>query len=335
MSSVHRLYLRHRFYYIAAVIKSCVSTRSSQNLCFNEVKMCSGTSSSSSFSSVHTAQCSPKVRLAPASTVSWQTTVATCGRRLRPLCCTTVKRPSRMPSSASTSSSGTLKSSKVVSQTATWARMVRPFTVPNFNVIVFFVFSSVEQPDVIFSMEQTRCSSIPKVELADEDSGTADMCESKTDSTVSTEAEDVDSDSSSSAKLFMELREKPEELLQLAPDAGDTIVPLSPGEANRGTPPSFFFIFFYFFKVYKPKSLVYVTVEEMSSVVIQSRSFPPSFRFCRALICQSTQSKLGTRAPSGSVHPAAEKTPRTHLWPHHSSSICILILFFIIAKLLT
>lgn len=243
MSSVHRLYLRHRFYYIAAVIKSCVSTRSSQNLCFNEVKMCSGTSSSSSFSSVHTAQCSPKVRLAPASTVSWQTTVATCGRRLRPRCCTTVKRPSRMPSSASTSSSGTLKSSKVVSQTATWARMVRPFTVPNFNVIVFFVFSSVEQPDVIFSMEQTRCSSIPKVELADEDSGTADMCESKTDSTVSTEAEDVDSDSSSSAKLFMELREKPEELLQLAPDAGDTIVPLSPGEANRGTPPLFFFFF--------------------------------------------------------------------------------------------
>lgn len=249
MSSVHRLYLRHRFYYIAAVIKSCVSTRSSQNLCFNEVKMCSGTSSSSSFSSVHTAQCSPKVRLAPASTVSWQTTVATCGRRLRPRCCTTVKRPSRMPSSASTSSSGTLKSSKVVSQTATWARMVRPFTVPNFNVIVFFVFSSVEQPDVIFSMEQTRCSSIPKVELADEDSGTADMCESKTDSTVSTEAEDVDSDSSSSAKLFMELREKPEELLQLAPDAGDTIVPLSPGEANRGTPPSFFFFLFFFLSI--------------------------------------------------------------------------------------
>lgn len=124
--------------------------------------------------------------------------------------------------------------------------MVRPFTVPDFNVIVFFAFSSVEQPDVIFSVEQTRCSSIPKVEPADEDSGTADMCESKTDSeprTVSTEAEDVDSDSSSSAKLFMELREKPEELLQLAPDAGDTIVPLSPGEANRGTPPFFFFFF--------------------------------------------------------------------------------------------
>lgn len=123
--------------------------------------------------------------------------------------------------------------------------MVRPFTVPDFNVIVFFAFSSVEQPDVIFSMEQTRCSRSSKVEPADEDSGTADMCESKTDSeprTVSTEAEDVDSDSSSSATLFMELQEKPEELLQLAPDAGDTIVPLSPGETDRGPP---FFKFFF------------------------------------------------------------------------------------------
>uniref|UniRef100_A0A3B4H094 Hypoxia-inducible factor 1-alpha-like n=1 Tax=Pundamilia nyererei TaxID=303518 RepID=A0A3B4H094_9CICH len=111
---------------------------------------------------------------------------------------------------------------------------------PDAIVCLNFILSSVEQPDVIFSMEQTRCSSIPKVEPADEDSGTADMCESKTDSTVSTEAEDVDSDSSSSAKLFMELREKPEELLQLAPDAGDTIVPLSPGsvELSFASPPS-------------------------------------------------------------------------------------------------
>uniref|UniRef100_A0A3P9DDS9 Hypoxia inducible factor 1 subunit alpha, like n=1 Tax=Maylandia zebra TaxID=106582 RepID=A0A3P9DDS9_9CICH len=111
---------------------------------------------------------------------------------------------------------------------------------PDAIVCLNFILSSVEQPDVIFSMEQTRCSSIPKVELADEDSGTADMCESKTDSTVSTEVEDVDSDSSSSAKLFMELREKPEELLQLAPDAGDTIVPLSPGsvELSFASPPS-------------------------------------------------------------------------------------------------
>lgn len=300
MSSVHRLYLRHRFYYIAAVIKSCVSTRSSQNLCFNEVKMCSGTSSSSSFSSVHTAQCSPKVRLAPASTVSWQTTVATCGRRLRPRCCTTVKRPSRMPSSASTSSSGTLKSSKVVSQTATWARMVRPFTVLNFNVIVFFVFSSVEQPDVIFSMEQTRCSSIPKVELADEDSGTADMCESKTDSTVSTEAEDVDSDSSSSAKLFMELREKPEELLQLAPDAGDTIVPLSPGEANRGTPPSFFFLIFFF---------KYINLKA---------SFMLQLRKCRRWLF-----RVDLSPPlSGSVELSFASPPSPNLVPEHPQDLC-------------
>lgn len=98
---------------------------------------------------------------------------------------------------------------------------------------------------MIFSMEQTRCSRVPKIEPADEDSGTADIRESETDSeprTVSTEAEDVDSDSSSSAKLFMELREKPEELLQLAPDAGDTIVPLSPGETDRRPfSPLFFF----------------------------------------------------------------------------------------------
>uniref|UniRef100_I3JLN2 Hypoxia inducible factor 1 subunit alpha, like n=1 Tax=Oreochromis niloticus TaxID=8128 RepID=I3JLN2_ORENI len=114
---------------------------------------------------------------------------------------------------------------------------------PDAIVCLNFILSSVEQPDVIFSMEQTRCSRVPKIEPADEDSGTADIRESETDSeprTVSTEAEDVDSDSSSSAKLFMELREKPEELLQLAPDAGDTIVPLSPGsvELSFASPPS-------------------------------------------------------------------------------------------------
>lgn len=323
MSSVHRLYLRHRFYYISAVIKSCVSTRSSQNLCFNEVKTCSGTSSSSSsssFSSVHTAQCSPKVRLAPASTVSWQTTVATCGRRLRPRCYTTVKRPSRMPSSASTSSSGTLKSSKVVSQTATWARMVRPFTVPDFNVIVFFVFSSVEQPDVIFSVEQTRCSSIPKVEPADEDSGTADMCESKTDSTVSTEAEDVDSDSSSSAKLFMELREKPEELLQLAPDAGDTIVPLSPGEANRGTPPFFFF----FLKYINLKASFMLQLRKCRRWLFRV-DLPPLFQVLSSshlpvhpvqTWCPSTLRICAPRSWENSSHPSLTPSLLLHLHPH-------------------
>ncbi|XP_030600675.1 hypoxia inducible factor 1 subunit alpha, like isoform X2 [Archocentrus centrarchus] len=115
---------------------------------------------------------------------------------------------------------------------------------PDAIVCLNFILSSVEQPDVVFSVEQTRCGRVPKVEPADEDfAPVIDVCSSEPESeprTVSSEAEDVDSDSSSSAKLFMQLREKPEELLQLAPDAGDTVVPLSPGcvELSFASPPS-------------------------------------------------------------------------------------------------
>lgn len=113
---------------------------------------------------------------------------------------------------------------------------------PDAIVCLNFILSSVEQPDVVFSVEQTRCGRVPKVEH--EDVATAvDVCSSEPESeprAVSGEAEDVDSDCSSSAKLFMELREKPEELLQLAPDAGDTVIPLSPGcvELSFASPPS-------------------------------------------------------------------------------------------------
>lgn len=67
----------------------------------------------------------------------------------------------------------------------------------------------VEQADVVFSVEQTGCGlkSDPVSEASEET-----LC---------------DSDSSSSAELSLQLKENPEDLLQLAPVSGDPIVPLT------------------------------------------------------------------------------------------------------------
>lgn len=83
--------------------------------------------------------------------------------------------------------------------------------------------SAVEQPDMVFSVEQTRCSLLPKTEpsspeRAAEDSGISDTWDSDGE------------DAGSSAKLLLKLTEKPEELLQL-PDGGDGVAPaLTAGE---------------------------------------------------------------------------------------------------------
>lgn len=87
----------------------------------------------------------------------------------------------------------------------------------------------MEQPDIVFSVEQLRCgqSEPCKPEPTPDDCGTADICDSDPDHPVtSSQGEEVDSNPSSPADLFFKLREEPEELLQLAPEAGD-IVPLS------------------------------------------------------------------------------------------------------------
>ncbi|XP_014903453.1 hypoxia inducible factor 1 subunit alpha, like isoform X1 [Poecilia latipinna] len=101
---------------------------------------------------------------------------------------------------------------------------------PEAIVCLNFILSAVEQPDVVFSVEQTRCSLLPKTEPSSpertaEDSGISDTCDSDGE------------DAGSSAKLLLGLTEKPEELLQLA-DGGEP--PLTAGgvELSFASPPS-------------------------------------------------------------------------------------------------
>uniref|UniRef100_A0A673ZTY6 Hypoxia inducible factor 1 subunit alpha, like n=1 Tax=Salmo trutta TaxID=8032 RepID=A0A673ZTY6_SALTR len=80
---------------------------------------------------------------------------------------------------------------------------------PEAVVCLNFILSVVEQADVVFSVEQTGCGlkSDPVSEASEET-----LC---------------DSDSSSSVELSLQLKENPEDLLQLAPVSGDPIVPLT------------------------------------------------------------------------------------------------------------
>ncbi|XP_053177174.1 hypoxia inducible factor 1 subunit alpha, like isoform X2 [Scomber japonicus] len=95
---------------------------------------------------------------------------------------------------------------------------------PEAVVCLNFILSAVEQPDVIFSVEQIRCSQLPKAEPQSPSPAEEEVCETA-DSECQTE--DADLKPGSSAELFFKLSVKPGELLQLAPEAGDTIVPLT------------------------------------------------------------------------------------------------------------
>uniref|UniRef100_A0A3P9Q8I3 Hypoxia inducible factor 1 subunit alpha, like n=1 Tax=Poecilia reticulata TaxID=8081 RepID=A0A3P9Q8I3_POERE len=92
---------------------------------------------------------------------------------------------------------------------------------PEAVVCLNFILSAVEQPDVVLSVEQTRCSLL----------GISDTCDSDGE------------EAGGSAKLLLGLTEKPEELLQLE-DGGDNIIPLpyfSPSggvELSFASPPS-------------------------------------------------------------------------------------------------
>lgn len=75
-----------------------------------------------------------------------------------------------------------------------------------------FSLSGVEQADTVFSVEQTRTQLKPE----------------KLSVTVAMMEEDELS-SSSSSELFHKLKDNPEDLLQLAPAAGDAVIPLTGG----------------------------------------------------------------------------------------------------------
>uniref|UniRef100_A0A4W6FTD9 Hypoxia inducible factor 1 subunit alpha, like n=1 Tax=Lates calcarifer TaxID=8187 RepID=A0A4W6FTD9_LATCA len=114
---------------------------------------------------------------------------------------------------------------------------------PEAVVCLNFILSSVEQPDVVFSVEQTRCGHPSKAEALSPALAPAapDVCESDSERDASSsQTEDAGSNPSCAADLFFKLKEKPEELLQLAPEAGDTIVPLTGGcvELSFVSPPS-------------------------------------------------------------------------------------------------
>lgn len=89
-----------------------------------------------------------------------------------------------------------------------------------------FSCSSVEQPEFVFSIEQVHSdqpeANVPALTPADSDT----PLKSETDLDTPCKVENVGSSSSNAADLFFKLKEKPQELLQLAPEAGD-VVPLT------------------------------------------------------------------------------------------------------------
>ncbi|XP_051535908.1 hypoxia-inducible factor 1-alpha isoform X3 [Myxocyprinus asiaticus] len=93
---------------------------------------------------------------------------------------------------------------------------------PEAVVCLNFILSGVEQADVVFSLEQTSDKPLPKaVKLS------------------LLEEEDSDMEVSSTAELFLQMKENPEELLQLAPHSGDTIISLTDGvDLSFCRPPS-------------------------------------------------------------------------------------------------
>ncbi|XP_062872655.1 hypoxia inducible factor 1 subunit alpha, like isoform X2 [Trichomycterus rosablanca] len=84
-----------------------------------------------------------------------------------------------------------------------------------------FILSGVEEADTVLSLEQTRTS--------DHD------CQSDMETN---DSEDEFSSSSSSGELFLQMKDDPEDLLQLTPAPGDAIIPLTDDMEFSFAPPS-------------------------------------------------------------------------------------------------
>ncbi|KAK9521308.1 hypothetical protein VZT92_021125 [Zoarces viviparus] len=106
---------------------------------------------------------------------------------------------------------------------------------PEAVVCLNYILSAVEQPDLVFSVEQTRCGRPPEAEphapaLAPEDCEASDISDSDPDSehlASSSQTEAAGSNPDSAEELFFKGKEPPEELLQLDPEDGNSIVPLT------------------------------------------------------------------------------------------------------------
>ncbi|XP_031719429.1 hypoxia inducible factor 1 subunit alpha, like [Anarrhichthys ocellatus] len=102
-------------------------------------------------------------------------------------------------------------------------------------VCLNYILSAVEQPDLVFSVEQTRCGRLAEAEphvpaLAPEDCEASDISDSDPDGehlASSSQTEAAGSNPDSAEELFFKGKEPPEELLQLDPEAGNAIVPLT------------------------------------------------------------------------------------------------------------
>lgn len=102
---------------------------------------------------------------------------------------------------------------------------------PEAVVCLNFILSGVEQPDVIFSIEQIRSARSPKAKSdSSEDIPTYDITDSESEHPGSSEA--ALKRSRSSADLYSKLKEEPEELLQVAPTAGETAISLTGDSAE-------------------------------------------------------------------------------------------------------
>ncbi|XP_037320617.2 hypoxia inducible factor 1 subunit alpha, like [Pungitius pungitius] len=104
---------------------------------------------------------------------------------------------------------------------------------PEAVVCLNYILSGVEQPDLVFSAEQTRCGRPPKSELctpadAPEDCGTSDIADPESASlAISSQTEDVDLNPGSAAELVFKLKKESEDVLQLATEVGNPIGPLT------------------------------------------------------------------------------------------------------------
>ncbi|KAK3560994.1 hypothetical protein QTP86_023183 [Hemibagrus guttatus] len=92
---------------------------------------------------------------------------------------------------------------------------------PEAVVCLNFILSAVEEADTVFSIEQTRSA----------------LIEDKM-SVIEVDDSEDEISSSSNSELFHRMKDDPEDLLQLAPAAGDTIIPLTEHSELFFGPPS-------------------------------------------------------------------------------------------------